>query len=440
MTNAILPTAQTAKPSQRLALRIFVWIMVLVVFSACWFLLLASLVPSRNHFASFGAILVASTPPALLTFVCWTGVRRFTTPRASRVMPSAQPPAPVAVAPPPPAARFRIGAWSVLTPYGNVIETVAGTKARIKVFKPDQAICHPSGYPAHAAIIADLKLEALGYSANTRTREARVITMLVAILDDLYAQQVTLTEAVTGPANVYWIVPDSMVKPDNALSDLFAKSWQHSTWHETQYILHLIAAAEANAYAVLSALQSGIDQSSIPYTLLIAADSLLDREELAPALALGHVFSPAAPQGFIPSEGAGGLLLLNPNQTPDDLWSGASLLGPVETAPQAVGGLLDVMSRALTDSEHAAHAIGFLVSDSDHRSRGSLEVINGMAQALAGLDPLDQRLSPMEYAGAFGAATDLIHLALAVELAGDKATMALGTSCGFFAVTVVAPA
>ena len=414
--------------------------MVLVVFSACWFLLLASLAPSRDHFASLSAILVASTPPALLTLVCWTGVRHFSTPRTAGAMPSANRPAPAPVAPPLPAARFRIGAWSVLTPHGNVIETVAGTKARINVFKPDRALCLPSGYPAHAAIIADLKLDAVGYSADTRARPQRVVTMLIALLDDLHAQQVTLTDTVSGLANVYWMVPDSMVQPDKAHSDLFAQAWQRSVWHATKYILHLIPAAEASAYAVLSVLQDGIDQSAIPYTILIAADSLLDREELAPALALGHVFSPSAPQGFIPSEGAGGLLLLNPNHTPDHLWSGATLLGPVQTAPQAPDGLLDVMSSALTASGHAAQAIGFLVSDSDHRTRGIMEVIGAVSKALAGLDPLEQRLSPMEYAGTFGAATDLIHLAIATELASDKPTMALAASCGRSAATVIAPA
>ena len=439
MTNAILPAAEPAKRSRRLALRIFVWIMVLVVFSACWFLLLAIFAPSSNHFASIDTILVASTPAALLTVVCWTGMRRFSTPRAVRVMPSADLPAPAPVAPLP-IARFRIGAWSVLTPHGNIIETVAATKARITVFKPDRALCHPSGYPAHAAIIADLKLEAAGYGATTRSRAARVATMLSAILDDLHAQQLTLTDACTGAANVYWMVPDSMVQLDNAHGDLFARSWQRSVWHETKYTLHLIPAAEASAYAVLAVLQNGIDQSAIAYTILIAADSLLDCEELAPALALGHVFSPTAPHGFIPSEGAGGLLLLHPDHTPDDLWSGAMLLGPVKTAPHAPDGLLDAMSSALTASGQPAQAIGFLVSDSDHRTRGALEVIGAASKALAGLDPLEQRLSPMEYAGAFGAATDLIHLALAAELASDKATLALATGSGQYAATVVSPA
>jgi hypothetical protein len=81
-----------------------------------------------------------------------------------------------------------------------------------------------------------------------------------------------------------------------------------------------------------------------------------------------------------------------------------------------------------------------VVSDSDHRSRGIMEIIGAMTHVLGALDPLEQRISPMEYAGAFGAASDLVHLALAVELAGDKSVLTIGTSGGQYASVVVIPA
>lgn len=341
-----------------------------------------------------------------------------------------------------PVARFRIGAWSALTPHGNVIETVAGTKARTKAFKPDKAIPLPSGYPAHAGIIDSLDLAAMGHIARTRLRAPRVMTMLCAILDELHAQQIALADSIPGPATVYWLAPPALMAGDGAPSPLFDGAWQRSAWRGEAYLLHMIPVADASTFAVLSGLQDGIDQSSIPYTIIIAADSLLDREELASALALGHVFSSTAPQGFIPAEGAGGILLFNPNKTSDELWANAAILGPVKAAGRDIDhkGMSGILSATVTAAGKSADDIGMVVSDSDHRAQGSMAVIDAMSHVLAGLDPMEQRLSPMEYAGAFGAATDLVSLALAVELATGQSVLALSTCNGQCAAVVVSPA
>lgn len=344
--------------------------------------------------------------------------------------------------PPVPVARFRIGAWSALTPHGNVIDTVEATKARAKIFKPDKVITHPSGYPAQASMIGTLKLEAMGYPAGTRSRAARVMTMLGAVLDDLHAQQATLVESLEGPPTVYWLVPAALKSGDDVQDALFSGAWNRSAWRNGAYLLNRIPAGEANVFSVLSVLQNGIDEAGVPCTIIIAADSLLDREELAPALALGEVFSHTAPDGFIPSEGAGGVLLFNPNTISDDLWADAAIMGPVKASARNTndGGLRGVMSAALTASGKGADDIGVVVSDSDHRSRGVMEVIDAMAHVLAALDPLEHRVSPMEYVGAFGAASDLVHLALAVEMAGEKSVLAISTGGAQFASVVVMPA
>lgn len=442
MTDVTLQQATHASNSSgKLAFKIFLWILTLLVLSAVWFIIVASVAPARLDFSSVGSSLMASTPPVLFTFLCWTGMKIFSTPR---ILPTATP---VANAPPPAelpmsVARFRIGAWSALTPHGNVIETIEGTKARIKVFKPDKAIQHPSGYPVHAGIIDSLELEAMGHAAGTRLRAPRVMTMLAAILDDLHAQQAALNELIEGPANVYWLLPQALMDGDDARSAIFAAVWKRSAWREGAYLMHMIADRDANVFTLLSDLQKGIDQSCIPYTIIVAADSLLDHEELAPALALGQVFSHTAPQGFIPSEGAGGVLLFNPDKAPDDLWANAAVMGPVRAVRRNTNqdGLRAVLASALTAAGKGAADIGVVVSDSDHRTRGSMEVVGAMTQLLAGMDPMEQRISPMEYAGAFGAASDLVHLALAIELAGEKPALALSTSCGHRAAVIVMPA
>lgn len=443
MTESTLPQAAPRSNSGRkLAFQIFLWILALAVLSAAWLILLASVAPARLAFASTGAILMACTPPVLLTFLGWTGMNLVSIRRTLPIAPQ------VSDAPAAPlmsqlqVARFRIGAWSALTPHGNAIETVAGTRARTKVFKPDKAILLPSGYPAHAGMIDVLNLEALGHAAGTRSRAARVMAMLCAILDDLHSQQATLTVSIDGPANVYWLLPHGFMSGDDAQGELFAGAWKRSAWREGAYLLHMVPAGDASVFTVLSGLQNGIDQSAIPYTIIVAADSLLDREELAPALALGQVFSHTAPQGFIPSEGAGGVLLFNPHQALDDLWSNAAIMGPVMAAGRDIKHerLRGVMAGALTAAGKGASDIGVVVSDSDHRARGSKEVIGAMMHLFSELDPMEERISPMEYAGAFGAASDLVHLALAVELAGEKSVLLLSTSGGQRASVVVMPA
>ena len=438
---SLQPVAPVSSSGPKLAVKIFLWVLALIVLGVAWFALLANVAPARLNFSSGGAILMASAPPMLLMLLCWTGVQRFsaphTKPQALQVPDAAALPS----KPPMSTARFRIGAWSALTPFGNVTETAQGTKSRTKVVKPDKSILLPSGYPAHAGIIDIVNLEAMGHAPGTRLRAPRVMAMLAAILDDLHAQQATLTQSTEGPANVYWLVPQALMTGGDTQNALFDYAWKHSAWRDDAYLLHTIPDGDANVFTVLSVLQNGIDQSPVPYTILIAADSLLDREELARALALGQVFSHTAPLGFIPSEGAGGVVLFNPGSTSDDQWANAAIMGPVKAAGRDThyDGLPGVMSAALTACGARAVDIGIVVSDSDHRSPGSVAAIGAMTQVLSELDPLEHRISPMEYAGAFGAASDLVHLALAVELAGEKPVLALSTSGGRCASVVISP-
>lgn len=426
----------------RLAFKIIVWMLALFMFGVAWFLLLARVAPARLDFSSAGAAVFASAPPLLLTLLSWIGVQRFATasPPAAAPAPAAAPSAPPE--PPVPLARFRIGGWSVLTPHGSVIETLEGTKGRSKMFKPDKEILHPSGFPAHAAMISGLKLESLGHPADSRKWAPRVMALLCAVLDELHAQQGSLVEPLPGPANVYWMVPPALQSHGHDGAAIFAAAWKHSAWGDKAYLLHMATAGAASLFNVLSVLQEGIDRSSIPYSILVAADSMLDREELEPAMARGQVFSHTSPQGFIPSEAAGGVLLYNPGKCRDELWATAAIVEPVKSAVREDGGrgLSGVMSAALIASGQGAAEVSFLVSDCDHRTQGSMEVVGAMGQVLATLDPLEHRISPMEYAGAFGAAAALVNLALAAELAAEKPVVAVGTEWGQLAAVVVRPA
>ncbi|MCC7601126.1 hypothetical protein IGS61_26805 [Janthinobacterium sp. FW305-129] len=430
---------------RRLALRIVLWILVLAIVGLAWIVLLASVAPSRLDLSGGGAILMLCAPPLLLALLGWTSLQFLSAPKSVPSLPESAPacvPAPeVALAPPIPLVGLRIGAWSALTPHGAVTETAEGSKARKQVFKPDKAILHPSGYPAHAGIVDPLDLAATGHAAGTRLRAPRVMAMLAAILDDLHAQKGSLVRREDGPVSVYWLAPDA-ISGDEAQGAVFARAWQQSAWRDIAYVLQAMRAGEAHLFSVLSSLQSGIGQPGVACTIIVGADSLLDPEELAPALALGQVFSSSAPQGYIPAEGAGGIVLWNPERAPEPVWANAAMLGPVSIMQGAAthAALRSVMSAAITASGMDAADIAHVVSDADHRQQASMAVVAAMQQVLAGLDPLEQRLSPMESAGSFGIAADLVHLALAVELASEKPALALGTAGGQCAGVVVMPA
>lgn len=446
MSDISLPQAPPVhRPRRRLVFRIGLWILVLAIVGLAWIVLLASVAPSRLDLSGGGAILMLCAPPVLLALLGWISLQFLSAPKSvpflPEIAPAAMPVPEVAPVLSVPLVRLRIGAWSALTPHGAVTETAEGSKARKQVFKPDKAILHPSGYPAHAGIVDPLDLAATGHAAGTRLRAPRVMALLAAILDDLHAQQGSLVRRVDGPVSVYWLAPDA-ISGGEVQGAVFARAWQHSAWRDMPYVLQTMAAGEAQLFTVLSALQNGIGQPAFACAIIVGADSLLDTEELAPALALGQVFSSSAPQGFIPAEGAGGIVLWNPDKAPEQMWANAAILGPVSIMQGAAthAAVRSVMSAAITASGMDAADIAHVVSDADHRPQASMAVVAAMQQVLAGLDPLEQRLSPMESAGSFGIAADLIDLALAVELASGKPALALGTTGGQCAGVVVMPA
>ena len=404
------------------------WLLLLLVAGIVWYFLLSIVAPARVDFDDKrGTIMGTFVPPLLLTLICWTGMRRLASPppesRATAVAPAVDGPASLGESPLP-TARFRIGAWSVVTPQGNATETAALTKAREKAFRPDKGILLENGNPAHAGTVAKLKLERLGFPANTRLRAPRVAAMLAGILNDIQAMQISLQEMIVGPANVYWIVPQALISEDKSHADVFAAAWRRSAWREMAYQLHIVPSAPAAAYTILSTLQSAIDDSLIPYTLVVAADSQLDSNELA----LDELFSTEAPLGFIPSEGGAGFMLLNPETSPQAMWANAATLGPVKTMQRtseqaAKGGanaLTQTMAASILAAATPATEVKLVISDTDHRVHGSIAVISALDQILEHLDPLEDRLSPMEYADSFGAATDVVHLALMMEMAASE--------------------
>jgi hypothetical protein len=333
----------------------------------------------------------------------------------------------------------RIAAWSAVTPFGDAGATISRSQDQEKIFRLDNAIRNADGYPVHVAAVEELRLEDLGYPSETRSRPMRIAAMLVTVLNTLYDQQSALANSSTSPATVYCFIPATM-PVDSETHLYFATAWLHSSWRNIDYELHLLPSATENVYSVVNNLQTILDPNKMPYVLLLAADSLLDPGELMMPLAENLVFSGQTADGFIPAEGTAGLLLVDAAFTvrshPGDLCS----LGPVQqglrTSDRAAKGKLDssTLATCITEAMAAANTtadrIGSVINDTDHRFSRTGEVIEALGKTLPDLDPLSQRINPMAFAGSFGAASDLIHLALGAAAAAtsERATLVVSVT------------
>ena len=77
--------------------------------------------------------------------------------------------------------------------------------------------------------------------------------------------------------------------------------------------------------------------------------------------------------------------------------------------------LPSALHAAIVADGGSASSVGAIVSDADHRAAGVIEATAAMTLHVPHLDPLADRISPMQYAGWFGAATDLVHICLGAE-------------------------
>lgn len=424
-------------------MRSVTWLAAFLLLTVVW-ILLVRLLPLDGLFHYLGNIGMTGTqsimtitllPPLVTSLLSWIGVKALTLPAVTPNTTLVQPPLQAIVAPP--TAMLRIAAWSALTPFGDVGATMAGGQEQEKIFRPDSAIRNTEGHPVHAATIDELPLELLNYPLETRSRAMRVSAMLVTVLNALFEQQDGLAQSTTPPAPIYWLVPEALPL-DNETRLCFSMAWTHSYWCDVSYDLHLLSAVTESAYGTVNALQKHMSRSKLPYVLLLAADSLVNPDELESLLALGHVFSNEAMDGFVPAEGAAGLILVDASFAVDSQLSRLCTLGPAQRELRTsdrnlkgkvnAGTLTTCIDDAITAAKATIDNIGSVISDTDHRFPRNAEVTQAMEKTLPGLDPLSDRITPMAFAGYFGAASDLIHMALAAEMATETEQAALVVS------------
>ncbi|AMP12592.1 hypothetical protein [Collimonas pratensis] len=429
--------------SPSVAVRSASWMVTFLLLTVLWILLLRFL-PLDGLFHYLGNIGMTGTqtimtitllPPLAMSLLSWISLQVLTPPSSAPNVIPAQPTAEVITAPA--TEMLRIAAWSAVTPLGDTGATIASSQEREKIFRPDNAIRNADGHPVHTATIEELPLEILDYPAETRSRAMRVSAMLVTVLNNLFDQQVVLAGSNTAPATIYWLVPEALPL-DSETRLCFSMAWTHSYWRNADYDLHLLSAVTESAFGTVNALRQHMSASKMPYVLLLAADSLVNPNELILPLALGQVFSSKITNGFVPAEGAAGLLLVDAAFATDLQLVGLCTLGPAhrETRTSDRGlkdkvdssTLITCVTDAITAAKATVDDVGSMISDTDHRFPRNAEVTQAMEQTLPGLDPLSDRITPMAFAGYFGAASDLIHMALGAEMAAATEQAALVVS------------
>lgn len=408
------------------------WLATFLLLTVFWIVLLRFL-PADGLFHYLGTIgmtgmqsiaAITLLPPLALSLLGWISVQTLTpTAVAPKVVPT--PPIPEAVVSPP-AEMLRIAAWSAVTPFGGAGATVSSSREQEKIFRPDDVVRNADGHPVHTATVKELPLEILNYPVGTRSRTMRITAMLVTVLNALFEQQEELAQSDKTDATAYWLIPEALpLNNETRLS--FSMAWTHSSWSQVHFDLHLLSGATENIYDTVNSLQLHMSNNKMPYVLLLAADSLVNPDELSLPLALDQVFSSTVTDGFVPAEGAAGMLLVNVAFAARAQMDGLLTLGSAQrslrTSDRTAKGKVDsvtltaCITEAMTASKITAGEVGAVISDTDHRFSRASEVIDAMEKTLPELDPLSQRIGPMAYTGSFGAASDLIHIALAAEMA-----------------------
>jgi hypothetical protein len=433
-------TALFVSPS--IAVRGVTWLITFLLLTVLWILLLRFL-PLDGLFHYLGTIGMTGTqtimaitllPPLVMSLLSWIGLQVLSPPTAAPNVTVAKPASETILAPA--TEKLRIAAWSAVTPFGDASATAASSQEQDKIFGPDSAIRNAEGHPVHAATVKELPLELLNYPVKTRSRAMRVSAMLVTVLNSLFEQQIGLARSAAS-TTIYWLLPDALPL-DNETRLSFSIAWTHSFWRNGEYDLHLLPAASESVYGALNSLPQHMSPSKRPYVLLLAADSLVSPDELLAPLALGQVFSNKIPDGFVPAEGAAGLLLVDAAYATASNLVGLCTLGTVQLEQRATdrgapgkvdsSALTTCITAAMAAAKTAADKVGIVISDTDHRFPRNAEVIQAMEKTLPELDPLSDRIAPMAFAGNFGAASDLIHMALAAEMATATEQAALVVS------------
>lgn len=425
--------------------RAFAWFVLFLLLMVVWVFIVTRfpLAGFFQFFSKFGLSEIQSImtlsllPPMLPTMLIWLKWRKPGSAATTAEAGVTTNPETIAT----PVNTLHIVAWSAITPFGDAAATLAGTQEKQAVFYPDKAIAvaNAEDLPFFTARIEALPLtmfacpaeDVLAYPVETRSRSKRTTAMLLIVLNALHEKKemLDIELPVEQAVRVFWLPPtESMLadapSPDDVV-DAFATAWQRSAWNTTKHTLASFASKKC--YEILHNLQHSSHQAHSPITLIIAADSLLDPEELAQPIAQGMLYSGATKNGFIPAEGAGGLLLVDASYAIKMDLSNLNTLGPVNSVQRESernanaeidsAPLTRCINLAMRTSQTSADKIGAILCDTDHRlePRG-LEVIAAMLQTLPEHKSLN-RISPMEYAGSVGLASDIIHLALAAEIA-----------------------
>jgi len=337
-----------------------------------------------------------------------------------------------------------------------------------------RASLHPTlrdgrGLPVFAVAVEDLDPEALDETlpeAAQAWTDARKRTLALAqtLATRLLEEHFEILAAANAPADpprgrtpppvlrLEWLLPAHWSDAERRIAqEWLASRLAAQDWTAPQ--LQVEARAATNGAAALKRLDDlnrafHGDAPPLPH-LLLSSDSHIDEASVAEWDAAHRLHGARQPEGQVPGEGAGAVLLaaVAPANVPElarlHRLFAAQRAQPVDKPGRLQADTLhELVGQALAQAKLEADAPAHLVSDTDMRASRSAEALHLVGQALPERDPADTLLPLGMANGECGAALALAAVAVAARLAADTQQPGLVLShhdASLRAVAVVAP-
>ena len=308
-----------------------------------------------------------------------------------------------------------IDAFVVTGAGGSVDDTLAALEDGRRP-EPSTRLSDEAGFPAFAAEVADLDVEAMAeYLADTplhqmsgREQVVRTLALLERVIEACSDALRSLLEQAGESATLHvaWVVPMAWREFDlQAFNAWLQAAWRGVLPDGRTEIVLVPAANELDALRVLdeSVLRINRDPAGCEVSVVIGAMSAVDEQGVAQWDQAGRLFSSRHQQRQIPGEGAVALVLAG--QTLIDrlaLTEGVSISRlstavrdkPADAGGRVSGKLLEQLVSGLLDvTGIEPAAIKTALLDTDHRASHLTEALEGLGSHFAHLDPIKDCLA-----------------------------------------------
>ena len=181
----------------------------------------------------------------------------------------------------------------------------------------------------------------------------------------------------------------------------------------------VIPSGRVSVVRALSRARTLLHEQRVPYVLIAAADSLLVGPTLARYESESRLLTPLNPDGFIPGEAGGALLIARePGRQPSLVCEGLgfaterAFLGSDE--PLRAEGMREAMKRALLEADCGLHDVDFRVTDNSGEQYYFKEAALAVSRTLRRRKEEFEIWHPADCIGEVGAAIGTVSVAVAL--------------------------